>query len=569
MYYQTGKDEQAIGAFHQAIRLKPSLFVPNLFLGLDYVKLKRFNDAIPYLKQAVLLNSADMQAPLALGQAYAGAGKTRAATASYARVARLNANNADGWFHLGVSYLEQVEADARILLTRHKDSGYVQALIAETFAEQRALIQADQAYKKVLTLLQFPPGVHASYGFVLLKRHDLPGAERELAAELAANPGSLLAKLGVARSQIEQGRTAESAKGIEDIWKTDAGFLQASVALFAGGLPQSKRSELVRVLKDQQAGASTSQELVSLFDDSAGKRAPALPPGASAGPAKTEPRSPGDAAALYDRGKYGECSELLASRQPGLSFHDLRLLVSCAYATGNYQTAFAASQKLAIRAATEAEGSYWEIRSAQKLATEALTRASELDSTSPNLHVLLGDVYRQQNAYPDAEQEYRKALALQPEDTGASFGLALTLLADSDIEGAFRFTEAALRKNSDDAELSAVMGEILCARHDFSGAEPYLKKGLNTKPELVPHVHALLSKVYAGTNRTQQAIAELKLGLADDKDGRLHYQMGRLYLKVGDRVSAKQAFAVSDRMQREELTRADVAMQQGEDTEPQ
>jgi len=43
MYYQTEKDEKAIGAFREAIRLKPALFVPNLFLGLEYVKLKRFN----------------------------------------------------------------------------------------------------------------------------------------------------------------------------------------------------------------------------------------------------------------------------------------------------------------------------------------------------------------------------------------------------------------------------------------------------------------------------------------------------------------------------------------------
>ena len=30
MYYQIGKDQQAIDAFSQAIRLKPGLFVPNL-----------------------------------------------------------------------------------------------------------------------------------------------------------------------------------------------------------------------------------------------------------------------------------------------------------------------------------------------------------------------------------------------------------------------------------------------------------------------------------------------------------------------------------------------------------
>ena len=82
MYYQTGKDQQAIDAFSQAIRLKPGLFVPNLFLGLDYVKLKRFNEAIPYLKRAALLPTAtDVQARLALGHAYTGDGKTRLAIA--------------------------------------------------------------------------------------------------------------------------------------------------------------------------------------------------------------------------------------------------------------------------------------------------------------------------------------------------------------------------------------------------------------------------------------------------------------------------------------------------------
>ena len=54
-----------------------------------------------------------------------------------------------------------------------------------------------------------------------------PGAERELNAELASNPGSLMAKLGLARLQVEQGATAEGVKLIAEIWKTDPGFLQS------------------------------------------------------------------------------------------------------------------------------------------------------------------------------------------------------------------------------------------------------------------------------------------------------------------------------------------------------
>jgi len=34
MCYQTARDQQALAAFLRAIRLKPGLFVPNLFLGV-------------------------------------------------------------------------------------------------------------------------------------------------------------------------------------------------------------------------------------------------------------------------------------------------------------------------------------------------------------------------------------------------------------------------------------------------------------------------------------------------------------------------------------------------------
>ena len=140
-------------------------------------------------------------------------------------------------------------------------------------------------------------------------------------------------------------------------------------------------------------------------------------------------------------------------------------------------------------------------------------------------------------------------------------------MADSDIDGALRLAQGVLKKNPDDPEFNAVIGEILSVQHDFSGAEPYLKKALNTKPELLPHVHALLGRVYGETNRTQQAITEMKLGLSDDKDGRLHFQIARLYLKVGDQKSAKEAFEVSGRLRSEGLTRAAVAIRQGENTD--
>ncbi len=534
MCYQTAKDQRALAAFLQAIRLKPGLFVPNLFLGLEYLKLKKFDVAIPYLSRAALIRPTDPQAQSALGQAYTGKGKTRLAIAAYLQGAQANASNADSWFHLGVAYLELVESNARVLLARHKNSGYLHALVADTFAEQRAFIQAAEAYRTSLASPPYPAGTHAAYGFVLLNQRDFPGAERELKAELAASPGSSMARLGLARLHLEQGQASTGAKEVEDIWKADAAFLRANISVFNRGLALAKVSELQRALQESKAAGEIPEEVAALFESEATKE------------------------------NNTASSDPLEARVQQIPLKDLHLLASYAYSTAQYGTSFGAAQKLAQNLATEAEGLYWETRSAQKLATLVLARASTIDSNSSTLHVLLGDIYRQRKYYPDAEQEYRKALVIQPGNAGALLGLSLTLLADSEIDEALHLAKAALEKSPDDPDLNAVMGEILSAQHDFSGAEPYLKKALKTKPELVPHVHALLGRLYAEANRTQDAISEMKMGLPDDKDGRLHYQLARLYLKVGDQNSAKRAFEASARLRSEGLVRAAVAMQQGE-----
>jgi tetratricopeptide (TPR) repeat protein len=567
MYYQTGKDQQAIAAFSQAIHLKPGLFVPNLFLGLDYVKLKQFKVAIPYLKRAAQLKPTDPQAQLGLGQAYAGIGNTRLAINSYQRANDLDPQNADIWYHLCVAYLEQVEADARVLLTKHKDSGYVQALLAETFAEQRAFIQSADAYKKTLSLSPFPPDTHANYGFVLISSHDLTSAKHEFNAELALNPGSLLAKLGLARLDLEQGEVEQSVNEIVSVFKADPDFLVFNTVRFSTGLSAEKRAELDGALERHQTAGETPQELLALFGnvppEQRSSEAPKIAPA-------VDKYLASDGAGFYKTGKYSQCSAALAPRVETLPPKDLRLLATCAYLARNARSALDAARRLASTSLSETEGLYWETKSSEQLATQALARASELDSNSPKLHVLLGDIYRQRKSFPEAEQEYQKALTLKPDDTGALFGLSLALLADGQTDEALRQARTALRKSPDDPELNAVMGEILCARSDFAGAEGYLKKSLNTKPEYVPHVHALLGKVYAQTDCIQEAIAELKQALADDKDGHIHYQIARLYLKVGDRDSARQAFEVSDQIRRQGLTRAAVAMQQGVDEiEPQ
>lgn len=553
MYYQVNKNEEAADAFRRAIRLNPGLFVPNLFLGLDYVKLKRFREAIPYLKHAARSKPQDFHAQTALGQAYSGLGETRPAIRSYLEATRAGAPDADVWYRLGIDCLEQVESDARVLLGQYRDSAYVQALVAENFAEQGALDRAAAAYKRALALPAFPPDTHAGYGFVLLNERDLRDAGREWKSELALNPGSLLAKLGMARLDVEQDSAEQAAEQIGRLWRNDPGFLTSNLERFKTELTQARVMKLQAALEKLVANGEIPEQAASLFRPDAadtslwrgqqpGKRV-------SNGGAGIR-RSAGE---LYSEGAYRQCADLLGAQIATLSIRDLRLLAQCAYGTGDYEHAFDAAEKLSASGATRVEGLYWEARSSEKLASDAFAHASEIDSASPRTHVLLGDVYRQEERFEDAEREYRRALILQPQDTGALFGLSLALLGNRQSDQALHVAQEALKNNPSDPELNLVMGEVLCQREDFSDAEAYLKKGLHAPPESIPHVHALLGKVYASTNRTEEAIAELKLALPEDKDGHLYYQIGRLYLKAGDRDSAQRAFVASKRLERGSL----------------
>ena len=118
----SGNSSNAIKDFTEATHLNGSMFVPQLFLGIEYLKSNRAETAIPYLQRAEQLNPRDPQVQLALGRAFALSGRGDRSSDAYLRAIDLTPNNGDAWLGLGMAELQQSSADDRAMNETYKDS---------------------------------------------------------------------------------------------------------------------------------------------------------------------------------------------------------------------------------------------------------------------------------------------------------------------------------------------------------------------------------------------------------------------------------------------------------------
>jgi tetratricopeptide (TPR) repeat protein len=568
MYHETGDYDEAVKSFSEAARLKSSLYVPQLFLGIDNLALKRTETAIPFLENAEKLNPADAQAPIMLGRAFAIAGDGKGASDAYSRAVILAPDNGNAWFGLGMAYLQEVDSDARVMTTTYKDSMYSNLRAGELFAEQGKLVQAVLAYKTTLSVASPPPCSHAGYGIVLLRQKAVAEAKEEFGQESNSNSGCPLTSLGLAAMQLIQGDTGNALRKLVAIWKADPGFLQESLPVLRDAISAEQTGKLLGLAKDWQAGQEIPADFVESIEAGLQSDSPVSATLTEPGADVPDPNqaaitpSPTDPEKLYLSGQFRNCSESLRPRLSVLSEKSLLLLAPCAFYAGDYRTAALTARRLETFSTNRQTGLYWESRAGARLAIVALTRAGEIDANSPRMHVLLGDVYRQKRRWGDAESEYRKALVLKPEDHSGRLGLAIALFEDGNSEEAFATDKELLQKNPDDPEANLLAGEILVQQHQYPGAESYLIKVRGTQPEFMPKLHALLGEVYANTDRIPEALAEFKLGIASDEDGSVHFQMARLYQKTGDKKAAAEAFQASQQLRKQWDDRASVVLQQ-------
>ena len=520
MQYESGEYSPALEAFHMALKLNPSLYVPDLFLGLDLLQLNRPREATAYLLAAEKLKPSDPQPVLALGRAYHRLREPDKSREWYQQATELVPRNGESWYGLGLAHFDLAESAGARVADSFRESVYATELTAGALAEQGSLTEAIHAYRDLLSSKSAPPRCsHASYGFVLVRHGDLAEAGAEFQRDLESCPA---ARVGMARVLFDSGAPAKGLAVLADLASSDHEGFESSLPRFWEGLDTQQletRLAQLRQSEDIMAG------VVSARMSEGVRSAPRL-----------EPERP-----IPEFG----------------NVEDLQRFASDAYFSGHLRTAALASDRLRKKYPNDPAGWYWAVRANQRLGVAALARAGEVDPDSPRIHALLGDLYQRRKMFDEARGEYSKMLAISPASVAALTGLAAAYFAEARLEEAQATALKALDLDPADSDVNLLMGQILVARREYADAEPYLKQSLQARADLLPRVHALLGNVFARTGRSKDALKELTQGLASDEDGSVHYQLASLYREAGDSKAAAAAFEKSKqiRASHDELAR--------------
>ena len=231
------------------------------------------------------------------------------------------------------------------------------------------------------------------------------------------------------------------------------------------------------------------------------------------------------------------------ARAPCANGRTVNVQAACSYWSGDY-VASAHEAALALQKQPKNEEElYWSIKANERIAVTALSRVDELAPQSATVHVMVGDLYRNQREPDSARAEYAKALAIEPNYPEALLGIAASYFAGGKLDEAELSANVALKDRPSDPQLNILMAEILDAEGKENQARPFLAHCVNMSPEFQTRVHYLLGRAATKDGDFQTAIHEFELAAPGDIDGKTHYQLSRLYRRLGEMDKAQKAEA--------------------------
>jgi tetratricopeptide (TPR) repeat protein len=565
VYQLQNRFPEAMAKFQRALKLKPTLTGANFFLGVDHCKMGEGAKAVPYLKAALKAAPNQPEIGLWLATAQELSGDFHGEVATMRSAVELQPRDVDLLYLLGHAYERLGKQEAARLDKGTSDSSRREQFLAESYAASNEWPSAVIHFQNALADTPNRTGLHVELGEILLRAGKVTQASREFDEELRLNPNSLRAVVRRGETKLIENNVGGALQDWSKALVVDSAQTERILGLRETGfgdsnsepLPADLRKKLEQLPGSLQ-GANTPAAHLALAFLQAQNGSP------SPGYARSDP----DSTTRREATGNDNCSEIelkrllreekfselrpcaksaVSSRTPvALRFQ----VVSALLDAGEYEEALHTTEGLSPSERNSPEASYWRARCYEKLATAAYFRLYQADPNSYRLHQLLGDIEAARGDDAKAIEEYRAAIALKPSLPNLHYSLGHLLWKDLKVPEARVELEAELALNPHHAGALNDLGDTYLLEHQPEKALPYLNSALAADAGN-SDIHRDLGTAYSELGDYRKAEEQLKIAVADDHDGSVHYKLARAYQALGEKENAAHEFALSTSLNRE------------------
>ena len=482
---------------------------------------------------------------------------------------------------MGESALQGAKALVDDWASKSPSSPYVYVLKAESYRDQEKYGPAILEYQKALGLgLDLPAETHLRLGELFLLQGDTEAARKQFALMPSATEPINYA-WGMAQAALAELKYQEFNLWEKEMEKVNPEFVIRPPWFIALSLPAPA---LAAIKEDLQVGVH-----VRLLDQSALRFLRILAGRANISMTAIEQINEaqsergGGMTKLSDRLTARGLSQLIRNFQfaeCASGVHELheqfqsdgRLLAElaeCEWKIGEFEESLQTSSK-ARRASPQLEKAlYWEIVSLLQISKYAFLRLARLPAGEGRMHELLAKDYEAQGQDAKADEEYRLALQILPENVEICLALAALQMRTFRYEEAIKSFRSVLKYSAKDPDAHYGVGVAFVQLHQPQAAVEHLQEALQLIPNW-PEAHTSLGQAYRQLGQYRQAVAEFEKGTVSDRDGSIHLQLYEMYKRVGEEQKAEQALKTSltlreqSRVSRENAIRQQLGMSKNE-----
>jgi tetratricopeptide (TPR) repeat protein len=535
-YRETVFLAEAIEEFKKAIALDPKSTRAHYYLGLTYLLkdgTSRFNDAAEEFKTVLALNPEDYFANYYLGIIHLKERRLEPSISLLEKASRLRLDNPDPYFFLGQAYQAMDKHDQAVEALR-KSIALTASVSHNDYQVARAHYQLGQSLLKTGRMEEGEKELKLA---AELKTEGLRKEEMKTTAYL--NPASMgeqsdkllqeISAVGVvAEPETTDEKAAGELKSGEDYYTKVVASAHNNVGILRAG-------------REDFRGAAEQFALAAKWNP------------------RLEEIHFNWGLACYKAELYQQAILPLETElkiNPA-SLPAKQLLGSSYFMVDNSPKASELLTEV-VSVKTNDAGLYYMLaislikQKKREEANQIVQRLATLHGSSPQLHILLGQIYYDQGETAKALEELKAALALDNKTRLAHFYSGLVYVNLGKFDEAARAFESELAINPNDIQAKYHLGFVLLADQQIDRGIRLMREIIRLRPDYA-EAHYELGKTLLLQGSIKEAVERLETAVKLKPDAAYaHYQLGRAYLAAGRKAEGASQIEISNRLKAKE-----------------